>query len=59
VADGVLLVTRQGTTQKRALLRGLEALEHKKLIGGLVNGSESAANSNYYYYNSPAAGSRT
>jgi capsular exopolysaccharide synthesis family protein len=49
LADGILLVTRQGTTQKRALLRGLEALEHKKLIGGLVNGSESAANSTYYY----------
>lgn len=56
VADGILLVTRQGTTQKRALQRGLEALEPKKLIGGLVNGSESAAN-NYYYY-SPATASR-
>jgi capsular exopolysaccharide synthesis family protein len=53
LADGILLVTRQGTTQKRALLRGLEALEHKKLIGGIVNGSESAANS-YYYYSSAA-----
>ena len=56
LANGILLVTRQGTTRKRALLKGMEALEQKKLIGALVNGSESAAN-NYYYY-SPATASR-
>jgi Mrp family chromosome partitioning ATPase len=49
LADGILLVTRQGITEKRKLQRGLEALEPKKLIGALVNGSENAADSDYYY----------
>ena len=33
LADGILLVTRQGTTEKRQLKRGLEALDPQKLIG--------------------------
>ncbi len=49
LADGILLVTRQGTTEKRLLQRGLEALEHKKVIGALVNGSANATDSSYYY----------
>ena len=49
LADGILLTTRQGTTEKRQLQRGLEALEPKKLIGALVNGSTNAASSDYYY----------
>jgi capsular exopolysaccharide synthesis family protein len=53
LADGVLLATRQGVTEKRKLLRGLEAVEPKKLIGALVNSSNNAAASDYYY--SPAA----
>ena len=42
VVDGVLLTTRQGTTEKRQLQRGLEAVESKKLIGALVNNSTNA-----------------
>jgi capsular exopolysaccharide synthesis family protein len=49
LADGILLVTRQGTTEKRYLQRGLEALEPKKLIGALLNCSKSSAQSDYYY----------
>ncbi|MGA2170690.1 MAG: CpsD/CapB family tyrosine-protein kinase [Terracidiphilus sp.] len=49
LADGILLVTRQGTTEKRHLQRGLEALEPKKLIGALLNCSKSSAHSDYYY----------
>ncbi len=56
VADGILLVARQGTTEKRQLQRGLEALEPKKLIGALLNGSKSATRSDYYYR--PPADSR-
>jgi capsular exopolysaccharide synthesis family protein len=48
-ADGILLVTRQGTTERRQLERGLEAIEPKKLIGALVNSSKDAAASCYYY----------
>lgn len=49
LADGILLVTRQGTTQKRHLNRGLEAFEPKKLIGALVNCSLSSSRNDYYY----------
>ena len=48
-ADGILLVTRQGTTQKAQLQRGLEALESTKLLGAIVNGSTSVMHSDYYY----------
>jgi capsular exopolysaccharide synthesis family protein len=57
LADGILLTTRQGTTEKRQMQRGLEALESKKVIGALVNSSKHAAAGDYYYYG-PAAASR-
>ncbi len=56
LADGILLTTRQGITEKRQLQRGLEAVEPKKLIGALVNSSKNAAVSDYYY--SPTTTSR-
>jgi capsular exopolysaccharide synthesis family protein len=49
LADGILLTTRQGTTEKTQLLRGLEAIEPKKLIGALVNSSKNATTGDYYY----------
>jgi Mrp family chromosome partitioning ATPase len=55
LADGILLVTRQGTTEKRHLQRGLEALEAKKLIGALLNCSKSSAHSDYYYHANTAS----
>jgi Mrp family chromosome partitioning ATPase len=54
LADGVLLITRQGITEKRQLKRGLEAVEPKKLIGALLNGSTNSSDTDYYY--SPPAG---
>jgi capsular exopolysaccharide synthesis family protein len=48
LSDGILLVTRKGTTEKQQLQRGLEALEKTKLLGALVNSSENAAHSDYY-----------
>ncbi len=48
MADGVLLVTRQGITQKRQLEQGLEGLDQKKLLGALVNGGVASAYSGYY-----------
>jgi len=47
-ADGILLVTRKGITEKHQLQRGLEALEHSKLLGALVNGSTDTVHSDYY-----------
>jgi len=55
LADGILLVTRKGTTERQQLLRGLETLEKSKLLGALVNGSESAAHSDYYQRYGPPA----
>ncbi len=54
LADGILLVTRQGTTEKRKLQRGLEAIESQKLIGALLNGTQNSSDSDYYDY-SPTA----
>lgn len=48
-ADGILLVARQGATEKDQLKRGVEAIDQKKLIGAVLNSSISAARSNYYY----------
>ena len=50
LVDGILLVTRQGVTEKKQLQRGLEALEPSKLIGALVNGSTGTPEQDYYYY---------
>jgi len=47
-ADGILLVTREGTTQKRQLKRGLEALNQSKLLGVVLNSATNADHSNYY-----------
>jgi protein-tyrosine kinase len=56
-ADGILLVTRKGITEKQQLQRGLEALERSKLLGALVNGSTDAVHSDYYQRYGPAASS--
>jgi capsular exopolysaccharide synthesis family protein len=55
MADGILLVTRQGITEKRQLQRGLEAIDQKKLIGALLNCSRNSAHDNYYYNYKPKA----
>lgn len=49
LSDGILLVTRQGKTERRELKKGLEALEPEKLIGALMNCSKSSSHSYYYY----------
>ena len=49
LADGIILVTRQGTTQKQLLKKGLEAIDPQKLLGALINGAKESAYSGYYY----------
>jgi capsular exopolysaccharide synthesis family protein len=58
LADGILLVTRPGVTEKHQLQRGLETLEKSKLLGSLVNGSTNAAHSDYYQRYGPPASRR-
>jgi capsular exopolysaccharide synthesis family protein len=56
-ADGILLVTRPGVTEKQQLQRGLASLEAKKLLGALVNGSTDVAHSDYYQRYAPPVSS--
>jgi capsular exopolysaccharide synthesis family protein len=55
LADGILLVTREGTTKRRQLHRGLQALEGSKILGAVVNSSASTEHTNYYYRYGPGA----
>ena len=48
LADGILLVARQGATDKEQLKRGLEAIEPSKLLGAILNSSTKVAHSDYY-----------
>jgi capsular exopolysaccharide synthesis family protein len=56
LADGILLVTREGTTKKRQLKAGLQALEESKMLGAVVNSSASTDHTSYYYRYGPPAG---
>lgn len=55
MADGILLVTRRGVTEKKHLERGLEALEKGKLLGTVINSSLKPRH-DYYYYGARSAG---
>lgn len=54
MADGVLLVARRGISMKRKLKQGTEAIDHKKLIGMVLNSSTRATDEDYYYYRRPS-----
>lgn len=53
MADGVLLVARQGVTQRALLKRALDGLESSKVLGTVLNGATKAVPSDYYYQASP------
>jgi capsular exopolysaccharide synthesis family protein len=48
VTDGILLVVRQGVTQKALLERGLETIKKSELLGVVMNGCTDSNVSNYY-----------
>lgn len=50
LADGILLVARRDITEKRKLKKGLTAFESDKLIGAILNSSNSSIDKDYYYY---------
>jgi len=54
LADGTLLVAREGTTRKAMLERGLQALKKADLLGVILNACATSADTSYYhsYYNS-------
>jgi capsular exopolysaccharide synthesis family protein len=47
-ADGVLLVVREGRTEKQQLERGLAALDHSRLLGVVVNNCTNTDHEDYY-----------
>jgi capsular exopolysaccharide synthesis family protein len=49
IVDGILLVTRQGVTEKQQLERGIQALDPAKLLGALLNCSKVSTYKSYYY----------
>jgi capsular exopolysaccharide synthesis family protein len=49
LSDGVLLVVRQGVTEKRQLERGMEAIDSNKILGAVMNGSRRKTASDSYY----------
>lgn len=57
-AEGIVLITRQGTTERRQLERGLEALDSQKLLGVIMNSSTNSSDHEYYYYSRPSSSSR-
>jgi Mrp family chromosome partitioning ATPase len=59
LADGILLVTREGTTKRRQLQSGLQALEQSKLLGAVVNSSANTDHTNYYYRYGPTVTPKT
>ena len=54
LVDGILLVARQGTTDREQLKRGLEAIERSKLLGAILNSSIAASHKEYYQRYGPA-----
>jgi Mrp family chromosome partitioning ATPase len=54
LVDGVVLVAREGKTEKRQLQKGLELLDHSRLLGVVLNGSSNTDHKNYYQRYTPA-----
>lgn len=52
LADSILLVARNSTTEKKKLQRGLEALDEDKLVGAVLNSATTSSEHDYYYYRS-------
>lgn len=53
MADGILLVAREGKTERKALKRGVEALGQANLLGVVLNSCSDTDQSNYYQRYSP------
>jgi capsular exopolysaccharide synthesis family protein len=56
VADGILMVVREGKSEKRQLQRGLDVIEPSRLLGVVINSCSNSAHQDYYSRYSPAAG---
>jgi capsular exopolysaccharide synthesis family protein len=57
LVDGVVLVAREGKTEKRQLQKGLELLDRSRLLGVVLNASSSTDHKNYYQRYTPPSSS--
>ena len=53
LTDGILLVAREGKTEKKQLQRGLEAVKKSDLLGVVLNGCSRSDHENYYQRYAP------
>jgi len=53
LTDGVLLVAREGKTEKKQLQRGLDAVKNLALLGVVLNGCSRSDHENYYQRYAP------
>jgi len=59
LADGILLVAREGVTERKPLQRGLEILKKSDLLGVVLNGCSNSDHENYYQRYSRSAAKQT
>lgn len=52
-ADGALLVTRDGVSERKSVRKALEVLSPNQLLGAVLNGCTSIDHARYYNYYSP------
>jgi capsular exopolysaccharide synthesis family protein len=59
LSDGVLLVAREGVTEKKPLKRALEIIDRSTLLGVVVNSCSSSDHKNYYQRYGKVASNKT
>jgi len=50
LSDGILMVVREGKTEKRQLQKALEAIDKSMLLGVVLNASSNGEHKSYYMY---------
>jgi Mrp family chromosome partitioning ATPase len=55
LVDGIVLVARPGITEASHLVSTLKAIDHRKLIGAVLNCSKRRTDDAYYYKGSSAS----
>jgi Mrp family chromosome partitioning ATPase len=58
LCDGVLMVAREGVTERKPLKRVLDLLDPSLLLGVVVNSCSSSDHKSYYQRYSPVSGSK-
>lgn len=59
LSDGILMVVREGTSERRQLRKALEAIDNSAFIRIVLNGASNAEHSSYYAYYAGAHDNRS